>query len=388
LTETTEDAPHAAPLHDDLIHNHNAVNSPISSGNGKVNLQAPHINTLQAVSDSPHSVKLERVDTPVSGNRHLKATGGAEEAIPGQQESGLERSIDPSVIISSTRFARSEGHGSSGRQLEKEPDDLNYSQATSYERRFHEDVVSYSGREPPDVEEVHNPQWAYSPVRLSEDARRSSFSDYKSISSMLDTSIEGQGNGQLQVHKESRLSFSHASSNGGHLRADHSSGYLRDSERGREMYRRRREGISRDTIPEGVNGSNWRPQADSIVWQGDEDLQYREKQKFSEMGFPHKPDNESNGQRSGYPQHLQAEDNGGLPDATVPPRSNPPLSTGHLGWDSPKKVAHKSQASVGQASNKANDVLRALQIAKLNIQGSGVKKAIVASPYTTLNGHR
>jgi hypothetical protein len=93
-------------------------------------------------------------------------------------------------------------------------------------------------------------------------------------------------------------------------------------------------------------------------------------------------------QRSGYPQHLQAEDIGGLPDATVPPRSNPPLSTGHLGWDSPKKVAHKSQASVGHASNKANDVLRALQIAKLNIQGSGVKKAIVTSPYTTLNGHR
>jgi hypothetical protein len=233
LTETTKDAPHAAPLHDDLIPNHNAVNSPISSGNGKVNLQAPHINTLQAVSDSPHSVKLERVDTPVSGNRHLKATDGAEEAIPGQQESGLEQSIDPSVIISSTRFARSEGRGGSGRQLEKEPDDLNYPRATSYERRFHEDVVSYSGREPPDVEEVHNPQWAYSPVRLSEDARRSSFSDYKSISSMLDTSIEGQGNGQLQVHKESRLSFSHASSNGGHLRADHSSGYLRDSERGR-----------------------------------------------------------------------------------------------------------------------------------------------------------
>jgi hypothetical protein len=62
------------------------------------------------------------------------------------------------------------------------------------------------------------------------------------------------------------------------------------------MYCRRREGISRDTIPEGVNGSNWRPQADSIVWQGDEDSQYREKQKFSEMGFPYKPDNESNGQ--------------------------------------------------------------------------------------------
>jgi hypothetical protein len=119
---------------------------------------------------------LERVDTPVSGNRHLKATDGAEEAIPGQQESGLEQSIDLSVIISSTRFARSEGRGGSGRQLEKEPNDLNYPRATSYERRFHEDVVSYSGREPPDVEEVHNPQWVYSPVRVSEDAHRSSFS--------------------------------------------------------------------------------------------------------------------------------------------------------------------------------------------------------------------
>jgi len=87
---TTKDAPHAAPLHDDVIPNHNVVNSPISFGNGKVKLQAPHINTLQVVSDSPHSVKLERVDTPVSGNRHLKATDGVKEAIPRQQESGLE----------------------------------------------------------------------------------------------------------------------------------------------------------------------------------------------------------------------------------------------------------------------------------------------------------
>jgi hypothetical protein len=87
---TTKDAPHVAPLHDDVIPNHNVVNSPISFGNGKVKLQAPHINTLQVVSDSPHSVKLERVDTPVSGNRHLKATDGAKEAIPRQQESGLE----------------------------------------------------------------------------------------------------------------------------------------------------------------------------------------------------------------------------------------------------------------------------------------------------------
>jgi hypothetical protein len=141
-----------------------------------VNLQAPHINTLQAVSDSPHSVKLERVDTPVSGNKHLKAIDGAEEAIPGQQESGLEQSIELSVIISSTRFARSEGRGGSGRQLKKKPNDLNYPRAISYERRFHEDVISYSGREPPDVEEVHNPQWAYFPVRVSKDARRSSFS--------------------------------------------------------------------------------------------------------------------------------------------------------------------------------------------------------------------
>ncbi len=46
LTEATKDAPHAAPLHDDVIPNHNVVNSPINSGNGKVNLQAPHINTL------------------------------------------------------------------------------------------------------------------------------------------------------------------------------------------------------------------------------------------------------------------------------------------------------------------------------------------------------
>ncbi len=50
LTETTKDAPHAAPLHDDVILNHNAVNSPINSGNGKVNLQAPHIGSLRLSS--------------------------------------------------------------------------------------------------------------------------------------------------------------------------------------------------------------------------------------------------------------------------------------------------------------------------------------------------
>jgi hypothetical protein len=252
----------------------------------KVDLH-PHVDALYMHSDSP-SMILERVDIPVSANVQLEAKDGDEDTWLGLQESGLEKSIDPTHGSSGTRFARSKGHG---RQLEKEPSDLNYPQATSHERRFHEDVVSYSGRELMDVEEVQNPQ-GVSQVRLSEDVHR-----------IGDASGEELGQGQLQVQKDRGEPVSPSvSSNGGHSRADLSradlsSGYpLRDSERGREKNRRRREGISRSGIREGTHGSKPRPQADNNGWKGDKDLHYREKQDFSEMGFQYQQDTENNRQ--------------------------------------------------------------------------------------------
>jgi hypothetical protein len=258
----------------------------------KVDLH-PHVDALYMHSDSP-SMILERVDIPVSANIKLEAKDGEEDTWLGLRESGLEKSINPTHGSSGTRFARSKGHG---RQLEKEPSDLNYPQATSHERRFHEDVISYSGRELLDVKEVHNPQ-GVSQVRLSKDVHRSSFSDFRGMSSIGDASGEELGQGQLQVQKDRGEPVSPSvSSNGGHSRADLSSGYpLRDSERGREKNRRRREGISRSGIREGAHGSKPRPQADNNGWKGDKDLHYREKQDFSEMGFHYQQDTENNRQ--------------------------------------------------------------------------------------------
>ncbi len=383
----------------------------------------PHVDALYMHSDSP-SMILERVDIPVSANIQLEAKDGEEDTWLGPQESGVEKSINPTHESSGTRFARSKGHG---RQLEKEPSDLNYPQATSHERRFHEDVVSYSGRELLDVEEVRNPQGVF-----SEDVHRSSFSDFRGMSSIRDASGEELGQGQLQVQKDRGEPVSPSvSSNGGHSRADLSSGYpLRDSERGREKNRRRREGISRSGIREGAHGSKPRPQADNNGWKGDKDLHYREKQDFSEMGFQYRQDIENNRQvrcnlhqqtdivsqlrtvqnlhtftcnshsavhiliesffqvfqSSGYPHHVQAEDNGGMPDNTIHAKAAPPLSLSYPSQDTPKKDTHKPQASLGQASSNVSDVLRALQIAKLNIQGLGVKKG--TSPFLTANEYR
>ncbi|CAM6016758.1 unnamed protein product, partial [Sphagnum balticum] len=362
LTETTIDTPDAAPLHD-LLMSHEADSEKVDSH--------PHVDALYMHSDSP-SMILERVDIPVSANVQLEAKDGEEDTWLGPQESGLEKSINPTHGSSGTRFARSKGHG---RQLEKEPSDLNYPQATSHERRFHEDVVSYSGRELLDVEEVHNPQ-GVSQVRLSKDVHRSSFSDFRGMSSIRDASGEELGQGQLPVQKDRGEPVSPSvSSNGGHSRADLSSGYpLRDSERGREKNRRRREGISRSGIREGAHGSKPRPQADNNGWKGDKDLHYREKQDFSEMGFQYRQDTENS---------RQAEDNGGMPDNTIHAKAAPPLSLSYPSQDTPKKDTNKPQASLGQASSNVSDVLRALQIAKLNIQGLGVKK--VTSPFLTAN---
>ncbi|KAG0591735.1 hypothetical protein KC19_1G197600 [Ceratodon purpureus] len=330
--------------------------------NGKVDIQTPEISIPVTYPDAPAAVEM--VERSGEVGKNYSGTEMTEDFILKEVESGSERPLVPSVITpslqnSSSGLSAGENRGDIGFNLEDR------SQAVQKQSNHHlnpralegtyDALTSHSGRTNIEKGEPHRSQDLAGWVHL-EDAPTYTVPNNRESALQWDASFIG-----LHLQHEKLASYSQAGNSNAYIRPEVPGTYpLRNDER--EIYRGRLESVSRSM--EGL-GDCWMSLSDL---EGDE-------------SYAVIPDSNGSGTTARTSLQMPFQVNGGSGRSSNYQAESMVSSPQNLAYSgrefSKDNFQSRTSAKIENSSSKVNEVLKALQLAKLSIQKTGVRRTSI-----------